>query len=326
MKPRIRLTLSWRPILHIGLARTALLANLLSEAFHGQVVVRLDNVHNSTSLPDVIPIIEGLKWLSIDWNEGLGKPGPYEPYYTSGRLELYMKYAYQLWKSGNAYVCDCPEASPDNKTGYNGKCRKRCLPFNAGALRFKVNNFDTTEIKDVVRGKLVLSNRGLTDPIIVRTNGSPTLYLTNAVDDMHMGVDFTIWERTPRMTQIITQVASKLKLPPPSFIHISQIYTTLPSHGGKKLTSPFENSYLGFDIANTDCYRNAGYSANTIVSLLLLTIYGGPFPGHPDTLSTVVRRFSLKYIRTSPVVLPLNEINAIERYWRRRETSTTQLL
>ena len=129
---------------HVGNIRTAIFDWLLAKRHGGEFIVRIEDTDRSRAVDGAVEvIIEAMKWLGLDWDEGPDVGGEYAPYKQSERLELYSEHAEQLVEAGFAYKCYCsPErldavrkarSKQDNATGYDRRCRdlsqdKRALP------------------------------------------------------------------------------------------------------------------------------------------------------------------------------------------------------
>ena len=177
--------------LHIGGARTALFNFLLARHTGGKFLLRIEDTDKERSTTEAVDaIINGLKWLEIDWND--------EPVvFQSSRLEHHVKLAEDLVKDEKAYYCYCTaeelEAMREEAKSrglspkYNGKWRDRD-PQDAPAnvrpvIRLKVPTTGETTLLDIVQGSVTVSNNQLDDMILVRSDGTPTFMLSVVVDD-----------------------------------------------------------------------------------------------------------------------------------------------
>ena len=151
-------------------------------------------------------IIDSLRWLGIDWDEGPDIGGPYGPYVQSQRTELYQEWADWLIENDYAYKCYC---TPDelaemrreqmaNKQplGYDRRCRtltpeQRAANEAAGltpVIRFKMPLDGETILHDVIRGDITVKNSQIQDPVLLKSDGLPTYHLANVVDDHFMKI------------------------------------------------------------------------------------------------------------------------------------------
>lgn len=214
--------------LHIGGARTALFNWLFARHNNGKFVLRIEDTDKVRSTQsDTEVIIESMKWLGLDWDEG--------PYFQSQRSNIYDEYIQNLLSSGNAYYCHCSKEELDRKRAealakglkpkYDGTCRNLGLGYAPGAVvRLKSPLTGTTTFKDLVKGVISIDNSELDDLIIKRSDGSITYNMAVVVDDSSMGINYVIRgddhiNNTPR--QILIYKA--LNKPIPQFAHLPMI-------------------------------------------------------------------------------------------------------
>ena len=154
--------------LHIGNARTALFNWLYAKANNGKFLVRIDDTDTERSTDEYEKnIIENLRWLGLDWDEGIEVGESNETYRQSSRFERYIEVAEELEKKGLAYR-------------------------EEGALRFKVPDDGEINFEDIVRGKISVSTRDMDDKILFKSDGMPTYHLANVVDDHLMKISHVI--------------------------------------------------------------------------------------------------------------------------------------
>jgi glutamyl-tRNA synthetase len=242
--------------LHIGGARTALFNWLYSKHTGGKFLLRIEDTDRERSTDAAIAaIIDGLKWLELDWDG--------EPVMQFQRVERHREAVEELLKRGNAYRCYCTpddldamrkQAEAEGKPPiYNGLWRDRD-PSEAPAgvkpaIRLKTPRSGETVIEDQVQGRVVFQNENLDDLIILRSDGTPTYNLAVVVDDHDMGVTHVIrgvdhLTNAARQTQIYLGLGWEV----PSFSHVPLI------HGpdGAKLSK--RHGALG-----VEAYRAMGY-------------------------------------------------------------------
>jgi glutamyl-tRNA synthetase len=240
--------------LHVGGARTALFNWLHARHEKGKFILRIEDtdVQRSTQA-SVDAILEALKWLGIDWDEG--------PFFQSHRYPVYQDYINRLVESGHAYYCTCtPEEVEEmrkkalavgGKPKYDGTCREKGLPPTTGAVvRFKSPLTGTTILEDVVKGAIVFQNAELDDFVIQRSDGIPTYNFAVVIDDITMGVNTVLRGddhvmNTPR--QMLLYKA--LNAPLPVFGHVPMVLgpdrTRLSKrHGAMSVTAYREMGYL----------------------------------------------------------------------------------
>jgi glutamyl-tRNA synthetase len=214
--------------LHIGGARTALFNWLFARHYNGKFVLRIEDTDTARSTKeDTEVIIESLRWLGLDWDEG--------PYYQSQRTKIYQEHIEKLLSSGHAYYCHCTPEELERKRllakerglkpKYDGTCRDRGLGNAPGAVvRLKSPLTGTTTFTDLVKGAISIPNEELDDLILQRSDGSYTYNFAVVVDDSKMGVTYVIRgddhvNNTPRQILIYQALGEPL----PQYAHLPMI-------------------------------------------------------------------------------------------------------
>ena len=154
--------------------------------------------------------MEGLRWLGLEWDEGVGVGGPYGPYRQSERKEIYLKYAQELVDKGFAYPCFCTKDRLDQvrkeqinqkaNPHYDGHCReipmdiakKRIASGELHVIRFKTPREGTITAHDTLRGDIVVENQNINDYVLVNSNGWALYHLAAMVDDHLMKITHVI--------------------------------------------------------------------------------------------------------------------------------------
>lgn len=196
---------------HIGTIRTAVYDWLFARHAGGTFVLRMEDTDRARYVPESQEqILESLRWLGCQWDEGPEVGGQYGPYLQSERLDIYAAHARQLLDESKAYRCFCaPERLAEMRkeqevlkqpTGYDRLCLglppeetesrlKEGMPY---VLRFKVPETGQTSFTDIVRGEITFDNRLLDDFIIVKSDGYPTYQFASVVDDHLMEITHVI--------------------------------------------------------------------------------------------------------------------------------------
>jgi glutamyl-tRNA synthetase len=229
---RVRFAPSPTGHLHVGGARTALFTWLFARRHRGVFILRIEDTDRSRSTEESIAqILEALRWLGLDWDEGPPAPG----YRQTERMEIYKAHAERLLAEGKAYRCVCPpeELAAARKAAqargetfrYSGKCRDANVPANIPhAQRLRIPLSGQTVVHDLIHGTVTFEVSHLDDWIIVRTDGTPTYNFCVVVDDVTMKITHVIrgndhLSNTPK--QILCYQA--LGYPVPAFAHIPMI-------------------------------------------------------------------------------------------------------
>ena len=217
---RVRFAPSPTGHLHVGNARTALFNWLLARGQGGTFILRIEDTDAERStLVSEKSILEDLRWLGLDWDEGPDAGGPHGPYRQSERLQLYLSYARDLISRDKAYFCFCsPEQLEAERQAafaaslppkYSGRCRtitfeeasKRVAAGEAGAIRFRVPDDRDVTFADIVRGDVTFNTSVIGDPVILRSDGRPAYNFAVVVDDALMDVTTVVRARTTSPTR-----------------------------------------------------------------------------------------------------------------------------
>ena len=208
---RVRFAPSPTGLLHVGNARTALFNWLLAHGKDGTFILRIEDTDAERSTRESeVGILEDLRWLGLDWDEGPDVGGVHGPYRQSERLHLYASYANELLNGGHAYYCFCSPARLDDDRKadlaagrppkYHGTCRtispdEARARIDAGerpVIRFRVPDVGEVTFRDLVRGDVTFSSDVIGDPVLVRSDGRPAYNFAVVVDDAVMEVTHVI--------------------------------------------------------------------------------------------------------------------------------------
>ncbi|MBD3348830.1 MAG: glutamate--tRNA ligase [Candidatus Eisenbacteria bacterium] len=310
---RVRFAPSPTGHLHVGGARTALFNWLFAKHEGGAFVLRVEDTDVARSTVDSeAAVLEDLRWLGLDWDEGPDRGGPYGPYRQSERLGTYREQADRLLSSGLAYPCYCADEELEEKRRsameegrdprYDGKCRNLSVAERAACeaaglqpvLRFRTEARDV-EVRDLVRGEVRFAAAMLGDFVIMRSDGRPTYNFAVVVDDALMRISHVIRAEehlSNTMRQVLLYEA--LGFDAPRFAHVSLIVDRDRSKLSKRrgATSVSE-------------FRDAGYLPGALVNYLALL--GWSPPGDRELLARgeLVEAFDLE--RVSPAAAAFDE-------------------
>lgn len=196
---------------HLGSARTALYDYLLARKAGGQFILRIEDTDRKRYVPGAEQeLMNSLRWLGLDWDEGPDVGGPYGPYRQSERKEIYQEYAQRLIRDGHAYYCFCTpqeldkarqEAQKNKQPSlYAGTCRNidpleaalRVQNGESHVIRFKTPREGVTAVNDLLRGSIQVENRMIDDSILVKSDGFALYHLAAMVDDHLMKITHVI--------------------------------------------------------------------------------------------------------------------------------------
>ncbi|MGI6112879.1 MAG: glutamate--tRNA ligase [Mahellales bacterium] len=321
---RVRFAPSPTGPIHIGNMRTALfnylfIKNLKKSGKQGCFVLRIEDTDLARSTKEYEGyIFNELKWLGIDWDEGVDKLGQYGPYRQSERLDIYKKYAQKLIDEGKAYYCYCSNEQIERdkeismaKLGipqYSGRCRN-LTPQQAEeyrrqgikpVLRFVVPRGKTVVFNDLIKGRVEIDSDTLGgDMVIFKSDGMPTYNFAVVVDDATMDITHIIrgddhLTNTPKQLLIYEALGFK----PPTFAHTSMIL----GPDKTKLSKRHGDNFIGQ-------YREKGYLPEAIFNFLALL--GWSPEGKEEILSKeeIIENFSLDRVSKAPAVFDINKLN-----------------
>jgi glutamyl-tRNA synthetase len=228
--------------IHVGNARTGLFSWAFARHHGGTFVLRVEDTDASRVSEEAFHgVMESLRWLGIDWDEGPDVGGPHAPYRQSQRLDVYRDVTRRLLEQGDAYPCYCTEEELEERRkaalargeapGYDGRCRTLSMQEREAfekAGRTHVVRFAMPErewiTNDLVKGEVRWPAGQLKDFVLVRSDGSPVFLLAVAVDDMLMGITHVIrgddlLASAPRNAAVIEALGGT----PPMYGHVPQV-------------------------------------------------------------------------------------------------------
>ena len=258
---RVRFAPSPTGALHIGGIRTALFNWLFARHHGGKFILRIEDTDQTRSTDESIQIIlDGMKWLGLDWDEG--------PFRQTERMDVYREHVERLLRAGKAYYCYCtPEElearrkeamAAGRPPKYDRKCRSLSAPIagRTPAVRFLSSDEGQTVVRDLIRGAVTFENQQLDDLIIQRSDGFPTYNFAVVVDDVTMNISHVIrgddhLNNTPRQIQLYRALGYE----PPEFAHLPMILgsdkTKLSKrHGATAVTEYIALGYLPEALVN----------------------------------------------------------------------------
>jgi nondiscriminating glutamyl-tRNA synthetase len=328
---RVRFAPSPTGHLHVGNARTALFNWLLAHGHDGTFILRIEDTDTERSTRESeAGILDDLRWLGLDWDEGPDIGGPHGPYRQSERLHLYASYANELIGGGHAYYCFCPPArleshrKEDLAAGrppkYRGTCRSippgearaRVEAGERPVVRFRVPEASRVAFTDLVRGEVAFTTEVIGDPVLVRSDGRPAYNFAVVIDDALMEITHVIRgedhiSNTPR--QLLVYAA--LGFRPPQFAHLALVMG--PDH------TPLSKRHGATSVAE---FRLRGFLPEALVNYLALI--GWSPGGSPDGSGThdellpvdeLARRFAIEDVGHSAGVFDLEKLAWMNRHY-----------
>ncbi len=271
-KPRLRFAPSPTGYLHIGGVRTALFNWLWARNTGGTFVLRIEDTDQERSTDESREIIlDGLRWLGLEWDEGPGVGGAHGPYMQTERLALYKEYAEKLIASGHAFRCYCTKEEldaqrealkkqdPKAQFKYPGTCRNRTdQPDKKYVVRFKAPREGSVTYVDKVFGEVTTPNVENQDFVIMRGDGIPLYNFGAVVDDITMGITLVARGRdhminTPPQILLYEALGAKV----PEFAHLPMMLAP----NGEKLSKRH-------GAVSVTEYRDKGYAPAAVLNYL----------------------------------------------------------
>jgi nondiscriminating glutamyl-tRNA synthetase len=307
---RVRFAPSPTGMLHLGSARTALFNWLFARGQDGVMVLRVEDTDVARSSRELeVSILDDLRWLGLDWDEGPDVGGPHAPYRQSERSEIYREHAARLRDAGRAYPCYCtPEELEESKRKalaegrtpiYDGTCRDltpeereaREAEGRKPALRFRAAGGEVA-FQDLLRGFVRFPPGVVGDFIIVRSDGTAGFNFTVVVDDAAMGITHVI-----RGEDHLTNTARHVMLydalgyPEPIYLH----HSLLMGSDGSKMSKRH-------GATGVRDYREMGYLPQTLTNYLALLSWSPPEGKEVLDLEELLRLFDIGDLSSSPAV------------------------
>ena len=306
---KVRFAPSPTGFLHIGGVRTALFNWLFAKNHGGKFVLRIEDTDLSRSTEESIEeILESMRWLGLDWDEG--------PFRQTERQQIYSQKVEELLSAGKAYHCYCTPEELDrkrneaqkagNKPKYDGTCRKRSdSPEGVpSVIRFKAPIEGTVVVEDLLRGKVIFDIAELDDVIIQRTDGTPTYNFVVVVDDSEMGITHVIrgddhLSNTPRQCLLY----DALGYPRPKFTHISMILGQDKSRLSKR-----------HGATSALAYRDMGYLPDAMINYLARL---GWSHGDQEIFSReeLIEHFSFDSVNTSAAIFDGDKLSWVNEQY-----------
>jgi nondiscriminating glutamyl-tRNA synthetase len=321
--PRVRFAPSPTGMLHVGNARTALYNWLFTRHAGGDFLLRIEDTDVERSeVRYEVQLIEDLRWLGLDWDEGPIQGGPYAPYRQSERLEIYQQHTQELLRTGKAYRCFCTAEELEEQRQaairdqlpqvYSGKCKlvtvtdseARAAGGEPFAVRLAVPD-GQLRFHDIVRGDVEFLSEAVGDFIIVRSSGIPVYNYVVTIDDALMRITHVIRgddhiSNTPRQVAIYQAFGWPL----PQFAHLSTI-----------LGSDRERLSKRHGATSVASFREMGILPAALTNYLALLGWGAEGGTRETfTLDELVKEFKLERVTPSPAVFDWDKLHWLNRH------------
>ncbi len=323
---RVRVAPSPTGHMHLGTARTALYDYLLAHKTGGKFILRIEDTDLKRTVPGAEQeIMDGLRWLGLEYDEGPDVGGPFGPYRQTERRDIYTQHAKMLVDSGHAYPCFCTpdrlekvrqEQQKRKETPhYDGTCRKlspdeaarRVANGEKYVIRFKMPQEGATVAHDLLRGDIVIENKNLDDNVILKSDGLPTYHLAAMVDDHLMQITHVLrgseWLGTfPLHVNVIRAFGWE----EPEWVHLSVFLK--PSGKGKMSKREAADAIKdGYSIFIKDM-QDLGFTPEGLLNWMVLMGWG---VADSDVLSLndMIEKFSLDHLNPSPAAINFQKLD-----------------
>jgi nondiscriminating glutamyl-tRNA synthetase len=302
---RVRFAPSPTGHLHVGGARTALFNWLFARHAGGAFLIRVEDTDQARSTRESEQmVLDDLRWLGLEWEEGPDKPGPHAPYRQSERTAIYNDVARQLLARDVAYRCTCSEEELEAKRKqaeadgrpphYDLTCWRNRRPDDGTphAIRFHVPDDGDVTIDDHIRGAVSWKKESLGDFIVVRTDGLPTYNFSVVVDDHSMEITHVI-RAEEHLTNTHRQglIYRAMGWSVPEFAHVSLILgqdrTKLSKRHGATSVSQ---------------YAEEGFLPEAMVNYLTMLGWSAPDGREVFDRTYAVEHFALERVNAAPAI------------------------
>jgi glutamyl-tRNA synthetase len=323
---RVRFAPSPTGRMHLGSARTALYNYLLAKRTGGQFILRIEDTDMNRFVEGSgEELMHGLRWLGLQWDEGLEVGGPYGPYLQSDRKSIYQEYARQLVETGHAYPCFCSrerlesvrleQMKQKESLHYDGLCRrltpqesaKKLAGGESHVIRFKTPHEGSIIAHDALRGDIVVENKNIDDYVLVKSDGWALYHLAAMVDDHMMKITHVIrgseWLST---FPLHVHIVRAFGWDEPEWIHLS-IFLKPSGKGKMSKRDAVQALDSGHSIFVTDLEK-LGYVPEGVLNWILLMGWGIA-EGEFMTLPEMIQKFDVDRVNPSPAAIDFAKLD-----------------
>ena len=322
---------------HVGGARTALFNYLFARHHGGKFILRIEDTDQKRFNPQALEwLLNGLRYLGLDWDEGPEIGGDYGPYTQTERLDIYQKYCHQLIDSGYAYRCFCtPERLEavrldrqqrnDPASGYDRFCRNidpdeavaRAAQGESHVVRAKLPLDGEITVHDMIRGKITFKNAQLQDTVLMKSDGIPTYHLANVVDDHLMEISHIMrGDEWVNSLPLHRHLYNFFDWGPPIMAHLPLILN--PTGKGKmsKRESRAPDGRLLPVFVRT--FEEIGYLPEAMVNYLALLGWSYDDKTEFMTRPELIERFSLERVNAAPAAWNYDKLDHFNGHYIRQ--------
>ena len=311
---------------HVGTAYVALFNRCFAHGQGGQFVLRIEDTDRQRStLRSEQQIMDSLRWLGLDWDEGPDVGGPHGPYRQSERGDIYASHVQQLLDGGHAFHCFCtPERlsalraqqmAARTQPGYDGHClrladsevRRRLAAGEPSVVRLNVPREGSVRFADLLRGEIEIPWTQVDMQVLIKQDGMPTYHLAAVVDDHLMGITHVL-----RGEEWINSVPKHTRLyecfgwQPPVMCHLPLLRNPDKSKLSKR-RNPTSINY----------YRDAGFLPETMVNFLGMMGFSMPDGREQFTVEELQAALTLERITLGSPVFDQDKLAWLNGQWLR---------
>lgn len=315
---------------HVGTAYMALFSYCYAKQNGGQFVLRIEDTDQKRSTPESEAVIlESLRWLGLDWDEGPDVEGPHGPYRQSERSEIYRQYSDQLLAEGHAFRCFCSKQRLDEmrtqqmKDGQTARYDGACLALTPAevtermdstdefVVRMKVPEEGTCIVKDVLRGDIEIAWDQIDMQVLVKADGLPTYHLAVVVDDHLMQITDII-----RGEEWINSAPKHILLyryfdwDMPRLIHMP----LLRNPDKSKLSKRKNPTSIGY-------YKAMGFLPEAVLNYLGMLGWSMPDGEEKFSLDEMIKHFDIDRISLGAPVFDVDKLSWLNGRWLRETLS-----
>lgn len=324
---RVRFAPSPTGSTHLGSARTALYNYLLARQTGGQFILRFEDTDRKRLVPEAEKdLVDSLKWLGLDWDEGPDIGGPFAPYRQSERKEIYRQHAEELIQNGHAFYCFCTREELEavrkeqikNKVQprYAGTCRnlsedesnERVAAGDDYVVRFKMPKEGSITGHDHLRGEITVENRTLDDSVLLKSDGHALYHLAAMVDDHLMGIThvFRGEEWLPSLP-LHVHIYRAFGWQEPEWVHLSVFLK--PSGKGKMSKRDTEAMKLTGKSIFVKDLEEMGYLPEGVINWMALM--GWSYDDHTEffTLKDLVEKFEINKLNPKAAAIDFKKLD-----------------
>ncbi len=308
--------------LHVGNVRTGLFSWAFARHHGGAFILRIEDTDASRVTEEAFQgVMESLRWLGIDWDEGPDVGGPYGPYRQSERLDVYRETADRLLAQGDAYPCYCTEAELAERRQAamarkepppNDRCRdltpREREAFEAEgrphAVRFRMPEREWVT-HDLVKGEVRWAAGHLKDFVLMRSDGSPVFLLAVAVDDLRMGVTHVIrgddlLDSAPRNAAVIEALGGT----PPAYAHVPQVN----GPDGKPLSKRHGSTSI-------EAFREQGFLPEALMNYLALLGWAKDAETTLLSRQELIEAFEIERVSRNPARFDTDKLEWMDNHY-----------